>query len=317
VRHHEIKFYLKVLQQQLCNDLEQEEHSISGHSATVFIEDHWKHPEGGGGITRVLQGGQVIERAGVNFSHVSGITLPPAATLKRPELQGCRFQAMGVSSVIHPRNPYAPTSHLNVRFLLAESDNREPIWWFGGGYDLTPYYPFKEDCIAWHQVAEKTCRPFGAEVYAKHKKACDEYFYIPHREEARGIGGLFFDDLNQGSFQTCFEFMQAIGNSFMEAYRPILSKRKLEPYGERERAFQLYRRGRYVEFNLVCDRGTLFGLQSQGRTESILMSLPPEVRWAYDWHPDAHSPEAKLMAYLQPRDWLACAALDINKEVIE
>ncbi len=301
----------------MCHALEQEEHAIDNPSPAHFVFDPWEHKEGGGGgITRVLECGHVIERAGVNFSHVSGITLPPAATIKRPELQGCRFQAMGVSSVIHPRNPYAPTAHLNVRFLLAESENQEPIWWFGGGYDLTPYYPFKEDCIAWHRVAEKACRPFGSEVYMRYKKACDEYFFIPHRKEARGIGGLFFDDLNHWPIETCFEFMQSIGNSFMKAYVPILNKRKLMPYGEIERAFQLYRRGRYVEFNLVNDRGTHFGLQSKGRTESILMSLPPEVRWAYDWHPEEHSPEARLMEYLRPRDWLLNSALDIDETII-
>lgn len=292
------------LQQAICNCLEQEEQK-SSQFPIGFKEDIWKHEEGGGGITRVLQSGEVIERAGVNFSHITGITLPPTATLKRPELQGCRFEAMGVSSVIHPKNPYVPTSHLNVRFLLTEPSNRAPIWWFGGGYDLTPYYPFSEDCMHWHRVAEKACSPFGAEVYSQYKQACDEYFYLPHRQETRGIGGLFFDDLNQWPFEQCFAFMQAIGNSFIEAYLPILQKRKNYPYGERERQFQLYRRGRYVEFNLVYDRGTLFGLQSKGRAESILMSLPPEVCWRYDWHPEEGSEENKLYEYLQPRSWLA------------
>lgn len=287
------------LQEQICSQLTQEEPTTK-----TFVETRWEHPKGGGGITRILEAGEVLERAGVNFSHVQGMVLPAAATLKRPELQSARFEAMGVSVVIHPRNPYVPTAHLNVRFLLAEREHQEPLWWFGGGYDLTPYYPFMDDCVHWHQIAEKACRSFGAEVYPRYKKACDEYFYIPHRKEARGIGGLFFDDLNQWPFERCFAFMQAVGNSFMEAYGPILSKRKDQLFGEQERQFQLYRRGRYVEFNLVYDRGTLFGLQSEGRTESILMSLPSEVRWVYDWRPEPGSTEAKLYEYLQPRDWL-------------
>lgn len=300
-----VQQYLKMLQQSICDHLQKEEQECNGSNHAVFMRDCWEHPEGGGGITQILQSGQVIERGGVNFSHVHGCMLPPAATAKRPELQGCRFQAMGVSVVTHPKNPYVPTAHFNVRFLVAEAENREPIWWFGGGYDLTPYYPFKEDCVYWHQIASKTCESFGQQIYPAYKKACDEYFYLPHRKEARGIGGLFFDDLNQWPFERCFEFIQAVGNGFIEAYVPILAKRKNHSYGESERAFQLYRRGRYVEFNLVYDRGTLFGLQSQGRVESILMSLPPEVRWTYNWKPESNSPEAKLYEYLQPRDWLA------------
>ena len=299
-----IQQYLKTLQKRICNHLEKEEQESSGANPAVFIEDCWAHSEGGGGVTQVLQSGEIIERAGVNFSHVYGVMLPPSATEKRPELQGYRFQAMGVSVVIHPKNPYVPTTHLNIRFLVAEADNKESVWWFGGGYDLTPYYPFKEDCVHWHQIAANACKPFGENIYSTYKKACDDYFYIPHRKEARGIGGIFFDDLNQWPFQQCFNFVKAVGDSFIEAYGPILAKRKNHYYGEGERAFQLYRRGRYVEFNLVYDRGTLFGLQSQGRIESILMSLPPEVRWVYEWKAEPYSPEENLYTYLQPRDWL-------------
>lgn len=295
---HSILNYLQTLQDSISSKLEDEEDSKK------FIEDIWERPEGGYGKTRVLAKGKVFEQAGVNFSHVTGINLPPAATAKRPELIGCQFQATGVSVVIHPQNPYVPTSHMNVRFFLAEKENQEPIWWFGGGYDLTPFYPFEEDCVHWHQVAYNACKPFGEDVYLRFKKWCDEYFFIKHRNEARGIGGLFFDDLNEWSFETCFEFMQSIGNSFMQAYQPIVARRKNIPFGERERQFQLYRRGRYVEFNLVYDRGTLFGLQSGGRTESILMSLPPEVRFEYNYQPGSGSDEAKLLErYLKPRVW--------------
>ncbi|MCB1805808.1 MAG: oxygen-dependent coproporphyrinogen oxidase, partial [Candidatus Competibacteraceae bacterium] len=258
----------------------------------------------GGGRTRVLSNGEVFEQAGINFSHVQGAQLPPAATASRPELAGRRFQAMGVSLVIHPHNPYIPTSHANVRFFVAEHDELAPVWWFGGGFDLTPYYLFEEDCIHWHRTAKTACEPFGADVYPRYKRWCDEYFYLKHRQETRGIGGLFFDDLNEWNFARCFAFMRSIGDAYLPAYLPIVQKRRAMPYGEREREFQLYRRGRYVEFNLVYDRGTLFGLQSGGRTDSILMSLPPRVAWGYRWQPEPGSQEAVLYDYLQPRDWL-------------
>lgn len=294
-----IKTYLLNLQDQICNALEM----IDGKQR--FSEDSWTRIEGGGGRSRVLENSAVIERGGVNFSHVFGSNMPASATAHRPELAGRNFQALGISLVIHPKNPYAPTSHFNVRFFIAEKENSAPIWWFGGGFDLTPYYGFDEDCQHWHQTAKSACDPFGAEIYPNYKKWCDEYFYLKHRQEPRGIGGLFFDDLNQWDFATCFAFMQNIGDHYLEAYQPILQKRKDTPYGDRERNFQLYRRGRYVEFNLVYDRGTLFGLQSGGRTESILMSLPPLVRWQYDYQPEPHTPEAKLYDYyLQPKDWL-------------
>jgi coproporphyrinogen III oxidase len=250
--------------------------------------------------------GALIEKGGVNFSHVQGDSMPASATAHRPELAGRSYQAMGVSLVIHPLNPYLPTSHANVRFFVAEKAGEEPVWWFGGGYDLTPYYGFEEDCVHWHQVAFDACKPFGDDVYPRYKQWCDDYFYLKHRDEARGVGGLFFDDLNEGGFDRCFAFMQAVGNSYTDAYLPILERRRDTPWGERERAFQLYRRGRYVEFNLVFDRGTLFGLQSGGRTESILMSLPPLVRWEYNWQPDEGSAEQALYTqFLPPRDWLA------------
>ncbi|MGR8940217.1 MAG: oxygen-dependent coproporphyrinogen oxidase [Gammaproteobacteria bacterium] len=294
-----VKHYLLNLQDQICAALENEE------SGARFIEDLWQREEGGGGRTRVLAGGSVFEQAGVNFSHVSGFKLPPSATAKRPELADRQFQAMGVSLVIHPLNPYVPTSHANVRFLIAEKPGEADVWWFGGGFDLTPYYPFREDVIHWHRTAKAACEPFGEGVYPAYKKWCDEYFYLKHRNETRGAGGLFFDDLNEWGFDTSFAFMQSIGNHYIPAYLPIVQKRKQTPYGERERQFQLYRRGRYVEFNLVYDRGTLFGLQSGGRTESILMSMPPVAHWRYDWHPEAGSPESVLYdQYLQPQDWL-------------
>lgn len=294
-----VKAYLLDLQDRICAALEAED------GKATFIEDAWERPGGGGGRTRVISDGAVIEKGGVNFSHVYGDQLPPSATAARPELAGGSFQAMGVSLVIHPNNPYVPTSHANVRIFVAEKPGCEPVWWFGGGYDLTPYYPFEEDCISWHQTAKAACDPFGEQVYADHKKWCDDYFYLTHRNETRGVGGLFFDDLNEWDFDTCFNYMQSVGNSYIEAYCPIVAKRKDTPFGEREKNFQLYRRGRYVEFNLVYDRGTIFGLQSGGRTESILMSLPPLVRFEYDWQPEPGTPEADLYDnYLKPRDWV-------------
>lgn len=303
------KYFLQ-LQADICQQLSTED------GVGIFHEDHWtrkegndeRNSEGGGGCTRILKNGHFLEQAGVNFSHVFGTALPPAATKQRPELSGSSFEALGVSVVIHPHNPYAPTTHANLRFFTAQKPNHPPLWWFGGGFDLTPYYPFEEDCIHWHQTAKRACHPFGAQIYPKFKQCCDDYFYLKHRNEARGIGGLFFDDLNADSFlwsfETCFDFVQSIGDHFMQAYMPILARRKKTPYGKRERDFQLYRRGRYVEFNLIQDRGTLFGLQSNGRTESILMSLPPLVRWDYDWHPEPGSPEEKLYTeFLPPRNW--------------
>lgn len=295
----QVKAYLLQLQDDICAALADED------GAADFIVDEWQRPEGGGGRSRVLTDGAVFERAGVNFSHVRGASLPPSASASRPELAGRSFQAMGVSLVIHPRNPYVPTSHANVRLFVAEKPGEEPVWWFGGGYDLTPYYGNREDCVSWHQVAAAACAPFGDDVYPRFKKWCDEYFYLKHRREPRGIGGLFFDDLNEWDFDTSFAFMRAIGDSYIPAYRPIVARRKEQAYGERERDFQLYRRGRYVEFNLVFDRGTHFGLQSDGRTEAILMSLPPLVRWEYDYRPEPGTAEAELTDYyLQDRDWL-------------
>ncbi|PLW84394.1 oxygen-dependent coproporphyrinogen oxidase [Kineobactrum sediminis] len=294
-----VKSYLLQLQENICDELAAED------GGSEFIIDEWQRAEGGGGRTRVLAEGAVFEKAGVNFSHVMGASLPPSATASRPELAGRSFQAMGVSLVIHPRNPYVPTSHANVRLFVAEKPGEEPVWWFGGGYDLTPYYGNREDCVHWHQVAAAACEPFGTSVYPRYKKWCDDYFYLKHRGEPRGIGGLFYDDLSEGSFDNCFSFMRSIGDSFLQAYRPIVQRRKNQPWDEHERQFQLYRRGRYVEFNLVFDRGTLFGLQSDGRTEAILMSLPPLVRWEYNYQPEPGSPEAELTEYyLQARDWL-------------
>ena len=294
-----IREYLLQLQECITSALR----ALDG--AAVFIEDGWQREEGGGGRSCVLANGAVLEQAGINFSHVMGATLPASATTQRPELAGSSFQALGDSLVIHPRNPYVPTTHMNVRFFIADRAGSEPVWWFGGGFDLTPYYGFEEDARYWHTVARNACGAFGAEVYPKYKKWCDEYFYIRHRQEPRGIGGLFFDDLNAWGFDRCFAFMQSVGDHFLEAWLPIVERRKDLPWGERERNFQLYRRGRYVEFNLVYDRGTLFGLQSGGRTESILMSLPPLVRWQYDWKPEPGSPEAELYEkFLKPRDWL-------------
>jgi coproporphyrinogen III oxidase len=296
----QVKAYLLALQDSICADIEQSD------GQAKFVEDVWERPQGGGGRTRVIKDGGVFEKGGVNFSQVYGDSLPPSATSARPELAGRRFQAMGVSLVMHPTNPYIPTSHANVRFFIAEKDGAEPIWWFGGGYDLTPYYGFVEDCQHWHQVAANACAPFGDDTYAKYKKWCDEYFYLKHRDEARGVGGLFFDDLNELGFEQSFAFMQAVGNSYLQAYRPIVEKRKAMAFTERERQFQLHRRGRYVEFNLVFDRGTLFGLQSGGRTESILMSMPPLVRWDYDYTVEPGSPEAALAErFLPHQDWIS------------
>lgn len=341
----QIKDYLLQLQADLCLQLSEED------GKGTFRQEHWIRPEGGGGCSCILENGQVIEQAGVNFSHVYGNHLPASAihsphattavkhsftethstsgtrvSSDRENLKNSSFEAMGISVVIHPLNPYVPTSHMNVRFFSAEkpkseskketgkkfeneseseneSDN-ESIWWFGGGFDLTPYYPFEEDCIHWHKTAKNACDPFGETIYAQYKNWCDQYFYLKHRQEPRGIGGLFFDDLNTWPLETCFAFMRSIGDHFIQAYRPILAKRKNIPFGDRERAFQLYRRGRYVEFNLLYDRGTLFGLQSGGRTESILMSLPPEVNWRYNWQPEAGSEEAKLQNILNIKEWI-------------
>lgn len=294
-----VKAYLLQLQENICKDL------VAADGVGTFIEDTWVRKEGGGGRSRVMVNGGVIEKGGVNFSHVTGDHMPASATAHRPELAGRKFEAMGVSLVIHPNNPYVPTSHANVRFFIAEKEGAEPVWWFGGGYDLTPYYGNDDDCKHWHQTAKNACTPFGDDIYPKYKKWCDEYFYLKHRNEPRGIGGLFFDDLNSPNFEQAFAFMQAVGNSYTQAYCPIIEKRKNTEFGERERDFQLYRRGRYVEFNLVFDRGTLFGLQTGGRTESILMSLPPLVRWEYNWHPEPNTAEAKLYDhYLQPREWV-------------
>ncbi|MDU7481295.1 MAG: oxygen-dependent coproporphyrinogen oxidase [Hafnia alvei] len=295
----QVKAFLLSLQDSLCQQI------AAADGQSTFREDNWQREAGGGGRSRVLTQGAVFEQAGVNFSHVTGGQLPASATAHRPELAGRSFEAMGVSLVIHPLNPYVPTSHANVRFFIAEKEGEEPVWWFGGGFDLTPFYPFKEDVLHWHRTARDLCQPFGEEVYPRYKKWCDEYFFIKHRQESRGVGGLFFDDLNTPDFDRCFDFMKAVGNGFNAAYLPIVAKRKDTPFGERERQFQLYRRGRYVEFNLVWDRGTLFGLQTGGRTESILMSMPPLVRWEYDFHPEPNSPEAALERdFLPVQDWL-------------
>ncbi len=295
-----VRSYLLGLQDRICNALER----TDGKSS--FREDAWERPGGGGGRTRVMADGAVFEQGGINFSHVFGDRLPPSATASRPELAGRGFEALGVSLVVHPGNPYVPTSHMNVRFFIAQKAGEDPVWWFGGGFDLTPYYGFDEDAVHWHRTARAACEPLGAEAHARYKQWCDEYFYLKHRGEPRGIGGLFFDDLNAPDFETAFAFQRSVGDHYLTAYLPIVERRKDSDHGERERAFQKYRRGRYVEFNLVYDRGTLFGLQSGGRTESILMSLPPEVSWRYDWRPEPGSPEARLYErYLVPRDWLA------------
>lgn len=294
-----VNTYLRQLQDRICSELE----ALDGQAR--FQEDPWQRPDGGGGRTRVLREGAVFEQAGVGYSHVFGSNLPPTASERRPELAGRSFQAMGVSLVIHPRNPYVPTTHANVRFFIADKPGAAPIWWFGGGFDLTPYYGFDEDGVHWHRCARDACAPFGVDLYPRFKRWCDEYFYLPHRAEPRGIGGLFFDDFDEGGFDHAYGFMRSVGDHFLPAYRPIVERRMDTPYGDREREFQLYRRGRYVEFNLLLDRGTRFGLQSGGRTESILMSLPPLVRWQYDWQPDPGTPEAELYErFLVPRDWL-------------
>ncbi len=292
-----VEGYLRDLQDRICAAIE------SADGRARFREDIWQRQEGGGGRTRILSGGDVFEQAGIGFSKVSGTTLPPSATQHRPELAGCKWTATGVSLVFHPLNPYLPTTHMNVRFFEARADGKEPVWWFGGGFDLTPFYPFDEDVRHWHDVAKNVCKPFGDDVYARYKKWCDDYFFIKHRNETRGVGGLFFDDLHESGFERCFAFLRSVGDGFLDAYLPIVERRKKMPHTEREREFQLYRRGRYVEFNLVYDRGTLFGLQSGGRAESILMSLPPRVRFEYAYAPEAGSAEARLSEYLKPRDW--------------
>lgn len=291
--------YLQDLQDTICT-------ALTDVDGKAFEEDAWQHTNGGGGgRTRVLSGGSVIEKGGVNFSHITGDQLPPAATLKRPGLAGKEFEAMGLSLVMHPLNPFAPTSHMNVRFFIAGLDSSEPIWWFGGGFDMTPYYGFAEDALHWHSTAKQACDLFGDDLYPKYKKWCDDYFYLPHRYEQRGIGGLFFDDVNENGFEHDFSFMQSVGNQYLKAYLPVLKKRKDTPYDQAHRDWQLLRRGRYVEFNLVHDRGTLFGLQSGGRTESILMSMPPKVAWEYRADPQPGSLEAELLSeYLIKRDWL-------------
>ena len=291
--------WLRRLQDEICDAL------ARADGGAGFIEDAWEREGGGGGRSRVLKQGRVFEQAGVNFSEVHGAALPPSASAHRPELAGAPWSAFGVSLVIHPHNPYLPTTHMNVRYFQARPANAAPVWWFGGGFDLTPFYPFDEDIRHWHEVARAACAPFGAQVYAEHKNWCDRYFFLKHRDEARGVGGLFFDDLNAWDFERCFAYTRAVGEAFLPAYLPLVERRRDTPYGERERQFQLYRRGRYVEFNLVWDRGTLFGLQSGGRTESILMSLPPQVRFEYSYTPEPGSPEARLADYLRPRDWLA------------
>jgi len=293
-----IRDYFTGLQQRIVGELE----VIEG---SPFLRDAWDRPQGGGGISRLIEDGKVFERGGVNFSHVKGDRMPGSATAHRPELEGRRWEAMGVSLVLHPQNPYCPTSHMNVRFFVAEKEGEEPVWWFGGGMDLTPYYGFEEDARHFHRSCRDALAPFGPGVHARYKKWCDDYFFLKHRNEARGIGGVFFDDLNEGGFDRCFGLTKSVGDHFTAAYLPLIERRSALPYGERERDFQAYRRGRYVEFNLVWDRGTLFGLQSGGRTESILMSLPPIVKWRYRWEPAAGTEEARLYSdFLPPRDWL-------------
>lgn len=294
-----VKNYLLGLQQSICTALQTTDGSAE------FVSDQWQREQGGGGNTQVISDGNIFEKGGVNFSLVSGEKLPPSATAARPELAGRNFKAMGVSLVMHPHNPFVPTSHMNVRFFIAKKPGEQPVWWFGGGFDLTPYYGFEEDCIHWHKTAQQACTPLGKNAYEKYKNWCDEYFYLKHRQEPRGIGGLFFDDLNQPDFASCFEFMRSVGDHYLPAYLPIVEKRQSTPFSEKHKTFQKIRRGRYVEFNLVYDRGTLFGLQSGGRTESILMSLPPEVAWQYHWQPEAGSQEARLTEYfLSRKNWI-------------
>ncbi|HZW21260.1 oxygen-dependent coproporphyrinogen oxidase [Noviherbaspirillum sp.] len=298
-----VKAYLLGLQQRIVAALEQ----VDGKQ---FIVDQWERPHGtspikGGGISRILEEGNVLERGGIGFSHVSGTSLPPTAAANRPEIAGRSWEAMGVSLVLHPRNPYAPTSHMNVRFFTATKEGEEPVWWFGGGMDLTPYYGFEEDAQHFHQVCKDALAPFGDGLHPRFKQWCDDYFYLKHRQEPRGVGGIFFDDFHELGFEQSFAMLRSVGDGFIDAYVPLLQRRKDMPYGERERDFQAYRRGRYVEFNLVLDRGTLFGLQSGGRTESILMSMPPVVKWRYDWKPEPGTPEAKLYTdFLTPREWV-------------
>ena len=293
-----VKKFLTELQELIVQRIEQ----IDG---MLFKRDAWQRPEGGGGMSCVIEEGNVLERGGVNFSHVFGDKLPPSASVSRPELAGRSFEAMGVSLVFHPRNPYAPTVHMNIRFFLATQAGAEPVWWFGGGMDLTPYYGFAEDAVHFHATCRNALTPFGADYHPRFKQWCDDYFFLKHRQEPRGVGGIFFDDLSAGGFEHSFNLVQSVGDHFLPAYAPILEKRAPTPYAERERDFQAYRRGRYVEFNLVYDRGTIFGLQSGGRTESILMSLPPVVKWRYDWQPEPGSPEAKLYSdFLIAKEWL-------------
>ncbi len=292
-----VRAYLRALHDQLTLELTVED------GAGAFREDAWERPGGGGGVTRVLSDGGVFERVGVGFSHVIGGSLPATATAARPELAGAAFEAMGVSVVAHPRNPYVPTAHLNVRFFTAARPGVAPVWWFGGGFDLTPCYPFEEDVRHWHRIAREACRPFGDDVYPRLKRACDAYFFLPHRNEARGVGGVFFDDLREGGFERCFELTRRVADHFPPAYFVIVRRRRAIPWGAREREFQMWRRGRYAEFNLTRDRGTLFGLQTGGRIEAVLMSLPPAVSWRYDWTPEPGSPEARLEEFLKPRDW--------------
>ncbi|MEM1411681.1 MAG: oxygen-dependent coproporphyrinogen oxidase [Pseudomonadota bacterium] len=295
-----VKAYLLTLQDDICTALERAD------GQAVFEEDAWEREAGGGGRTRVLSGGKVFEQGGVNFSHVFGDNLPPSATKARPELAGRGFEALGVSLVIHPENPHVPTSHANIRYFEAAREGEETVWWFGGGFDLTPFYPVTEDVVHWHRVAKDVCWPYGDGVYDRYKEWCDEYFYNRHRQECRGVGGLFFDDLNEWGFERCFSFWKAVGAAYLDGYVPIVERRKHDAWTEAQRDFQLYRRGRYVEFNLVYDRGTLFGLQSGGRTESILMSLPPKVAFRYNYQPEPGTPEAELTDYwLEPRNWLA------------
>lgn len=303
-----VKTFLLQLQESICSRLAEIDPSAQQ------VTDKWDRETGGAGISRVISGGEVFEKGGVNFSHVFGKAMPASATAERPELAGRSFQAMGVSLVIHPHNPMVPTSHANFRLFVAEKEGEESVWWFGGGYDLTPYYGFEEDCVHWHQTAHDACQPFGEDYYPRFKKNCDEYFWLKHRGEARGVGGLFFDDFNELGFERSFEFVQSMANSYLAAYVPIVEKRRALSFTEQQREFQEYRRGRYVEFNLVFDRGTLFGLQSGvGRIESILMSLPPMVRWVYDWKPEPGSEEAKLYTdFLPHRDWLALAQVTPN-----
>lgn len=293
----QVRAYLTDLQDRLCALFERFEPEAR------FREDSWTRAEGGGGRTRVLRG-EVLEQSGVGFSHVDGARLPPSATHARPELTDCPFTALGVSVVVHPRNPHVPTSHMNVRYLEVRKPNGEAVWWFGGGFDLTPFYPVLEDVQDWHRIARDACAPHGDELYGQYKRWCDDYFYLRHRGETRGVGGLFFDDLNAGGFERCFELWRDVGNAYLLAYGPLIERRHQTPWSDAQREFQLYRRGRYVEFNLVFDRGTLFGLQSGGRTESILMSMPPYARWEYGYQPSAGSDEAQLAEYLQPRDWI-------------